>query len=129
MAGQRLSDEILERLQPCLVLEDNSIVLLDLEQSLIESGFTRLHTVSTIAQAERTVAAHPIRSAILDFRINTATSVEIALRLAETGAVLVFLTGYGAHLNVPKALAHVQILSKPADAAAVIQALAAALGD
>jgi|GEM_PF-6087639 len=127
MAAQKLPDGILERLQPCLVLEDNSIVLLDLEQSLVEAGFTRLHTASGLAQAAQAVAAHAIRSAILDFRINSATSVEIAQRLVEKGAVVVFLTGYGMQLNLPQALAHVRVLSKPADTLTVIETLAAAL--
>ena len=128
MAIHRLSGRIIRQLQPCLLLEDSSIVLLDLEQTVRALGLTDVQAVTSIPQARHALNTRTMRSAVLDIQIYNAPSVDIAIDLAKCGAAIVFVTGYSTKLTLPPELAHVNVLSKPTDPAMIISALVAALG-
>lgn len=114
-------------LEPCLVVEDDSIILLDLEHTLRQFGFNDLRTATTLAKAQEISADTTIRLAVLDYAIGKSNSVDIAETLTARGTSVVFLTAYGEDVELPLALAGVPVLSKPFTTAQLEKALKAAI--
>lgn len=102
-----------ELLDHCLVVEDDSIIRLDLEQTLKGLGLTHVHGASTLEAAAAILEAEPIRFAVLDYVVGGSTTVAVAEALAARGVPMLFLTAYGKSIELPAKLAHLQVLSKP----------------
>lgn len=102
-----------ELLDQCLVVEDNSIIRLDLEETLKGFGLKHVHGASTLEAAAAIIAASPIRFAVLDYNVGTSNTVAMAEALAASGVPALFLTAYGTAVELPPGLAHLQVLAKP----------------
>ena len=109
-----------------LVIEDESFVLMLLEDTLAEIGCEVAGTASRVAEALDKVGSLSFDLAILDVNLNGSQTLEVAARLAQAGVPFVFATGYGA----ASLLSHfegVPILQKPFQQSDLEQALRAAL--
>lgn len=115
-------------LDGCLVVEDQSVIRIDLEETLRGFGFRNVHGASTSEAAAKIAANAEIRFAILDYELGCGTSVHVAEALVAKGIPAVFLTAYGAGVDLPESLAHLQVLAKPFSAEFLEQALRKALG-
>lgn len=111
----------------CLVVEDQSIIRIDLEETLRGFGFRNVHGASTSEAAARIAASSEIRFAILDYELGSGTSLQVAEALVAKGIPAVFLTAYGAGVDLPPTLAHLPVLAKPFSAELLEEALRKAL--
>lgn len=109
----RLRTARVDLLDQCLVVEDDSIIRLDLEETLKGFGLKHVHGASTLEAATQIIAGSPIRFAVLDYNVGSANTVAMAEALAARGVPALFLTAYGSSVELPESLAHVQVLSKP----------------
>jgi DNA-binding response OmpR family regulator len=106
-----------------LVVEDEPIIAMTLEDSLIELGAEPI-VAGTLEQARTALAgAEPIDAAVLDVNVHGEPSYEIARELSARGTRFVFATGYG-DMVIPLDLAHIQTITKPYDMALLTQSLA-----
>jgi DNA-binding NtrC family response regulator len=118
-----------ELLDQVLVVEDDSIIRIDLEQTLRGFGLKHVHGASTLEAATAIISSSPIRFAVLDYVIGSSNTVAVAEALSARGVPALFLTAYGSSVELPAGLAHLQVLSKPFSsdllAAAILKELAA----
>lgn len=77
-----------------LVVEDNSIIALDAEESLYDLGVARVAVAGTSQAALELIAAEPPEFALLDFNLGSETSEPVAYELAHRGIPFAFATGY-----------------------------------
>jgi len=101
------------------------LVALDLRQTL-ESAGAYVFAATQLSHALQ-LAGHPdISAAVLDYRLGDGDCTPICTLLSERGIPFVFYSGYDdVRQNWPDA-AHVQ---KPADAATIVKAVAAAFAN
>ena len=112
-----------ELLDACLVVEDDSIIRLDLEETLKDFGLTTVHGASSLEAAADILASAPIRFAVLDFNVGSGNTLGVAQALAAKGIPAMFLTAYGASVELPPGLLHLQVLAKPFSSDSLAQAL------
>jgi len=120
---QCLRSARVELLDQCLVIEDDSIIRLDLEETLRGFGLKHVHGASTLEAAAQIIASSPIRFAVLDYNVGHSNTVAMAEALTARGVPALFLTAYGTSVELPASLAHMQVLSKPFSADLLAEAL------
>ena len=113
-----------------LLLEDDALISLDTEDTLLSLGAARVLVAHTIAEAEDLVARETIDAAVLDLVIGRNKSDAFAGRLVDRRIPVVFASGLGeaASLQLPEALRKIPTVGKPYTANTLYSALAAALG-
>ena len=111
-----------------LLLEDNMIVALEAEDTLMELGAAAVWPASTLREAEAIFAREPIDLAMLDINIGLDTSLELAARLTARGVPFIFASGYGDDVRLAEGQAAVPILKKPYDGEQIRRAMITALG-
>ena len=112
-----------ELLDACLVVEDDSIIRLDLEETLRGFGLKRVHGAGTLDAGLELASVANISFAVLDFNLGRADTVPIAMALAARGIPVVFLTAYGTAMELPPALAHLEVIAKPFSSDLLAEAL------
>jgi DNA-binding NtrC family response regulator len=108
--------------QDVLIVEDDPIIALDLEDTIVGFGVRTVRTASNVVVALEMIADRAPDFAVLDVGLIRETSFAIAEELASRNIPFVFVTGYGTD-RVPAAFADRPRLPKPCAA----QALEAAL--
>jgi ActR/RegA family two-component response regulator len=100
-----------------LVLEDETIVALDIAMSLEEAGYTVQGPFKTAPKALRSLQDTTPNFAVLDLNLGDGkTSEDVAAHLTESQCPFVFLTGYEASSHeVIRRFEKVPCLSKPVD--------------
>ena len=119
---------LLGQLEGCLVVEDDSIILLNIEHTLRHLGLMDVRTATTLARAAELATDGDIRFAILDYELGSTTSLPLADQLIAQNATILFLTAHGGGLDLPVPLRHVPVVSKPFTTALLEEAIVAALG-
>ncbi len=107
----------------CLVVEDDTIIRLDIEETLRGLGFTAIHGTGSVAAALAALETQGVRCAVLDVLLRDETSLPIAEALVARGIPLIFLTAYGEDVALPEHLRHVRVLSKPFTTAMLAEAI------
>ncbi len=113
----------------CLVVEDDSLIRLDLQDTLGQLGVTSSLGASSVAQALDLLAKQRVEFAILDYQLRNSTSVKLAEVLLQMGIPFLFLTAYGSEIDLPAALRPVPVLPKPFTTALLAEAVLLALGE
>ena len=96
-----------------LVVEDDPIIALDFEDTLLGFGVKAVRTAANVAKALDMIADRPPEFALLDVCLIREKSFAIAERLDTLKIPFVFVTGYGGAGAFPAAFAHTPTLSKP----------------
>lgn len=110
-----------------LVVEDESLLALDLEATLEANGCSVVALAGTVEAALSALREGVFDAAILDLNLNGASAVPVADALADHGVPFVFLTGYDtAHL--PERHCSIPLISKPYLLADLLGTLATATG-
>ena len=105
---------VFSQLDPCIVVEDDTIILLDIEHTLRQLGMTDVRTATTLAKAEALATMPDVRFAVLDYELgHLANTLPLAETLASRSIPMIFLTAYGSNVALPASLMHVPVLSKP----------------
>lgn len=109
-----------------LLIEDEALVAMLLEDTLLELGFSVTDTVSRVETALAAVERGGFDVAILDVNLSGQPAYAIADELRARGVPFVFATGYGAQ-GIEPAYRSVPVLQKPFGAGDLEAALRRAL--
>lgn len=106
-----------------LIVEDNMIIALDAESSLLRAGIETVRVASSVAQAMRAIASRPPAFALLDINLGRETSFAVAEHLDSLAIPFVFTTGYGEDIAFPPKLLGVPRIRKPYTGDALLMAM------
>lgn len=96
-----------------LIVEDDPIIALDFEDTIFGFGVKTIRTAGNVARALSMIADRAPDFALLDVGLVREKSFAVAERLDALKIPFVFVTGYGADVRLPAALAHRPRLPKP----------------
>ena len=96
-----------------LIVEDDPIIALDFEDTILGLGVPQVRTVGSVAKALDMIADRAPDFALLDVSLIREKSFAVAERLEALRIPFVFVTGYGADVRLPVAFAHKPRLPKP----------------
>ncbi len=96
-----------------LIVEDDPIIALDFEYTILGFGVKAVRAAANVAQALDLIADRAPDFALLDVGLIREKSFAIAARLDELRIPFVFITGYGADLRLAAAFADRPRLPKP----------------
>jgi len=102
-----------------LIVEDDPIIALDFEDTILGFGVKRVRTAASVAKALEMIADRAPDFALLDVGLVHEKSFAIAERLDALKVPFVFVTGYGADVRLPAAFADKRRLPKPYSAEAL----------
>jgi len=109
-----------------LLVEDNLLIALETESTLLDLGAAGVEVVSTVAAALDLLRGFRPDFAVLDYNLGRENSVPIAEHLSAIGVPFVFVTGYGDSSAIDDRFRHLPIVSKPYEAKSLIRKLASA---
>jgi CheY-like chemotaxis protein len=96
-----------------LVVEDDPIIALDFEDTILGFGVKTVRTAANVAKALDMIADRPPEFALLDVSLIREKSFAVAERLEALKIPFAFVTGYGADTMLPAAFAAKPRLPKP----------------
>jgi CheY-like chemotaxis protein len=102
-----------------LIVEDDPIIALDFEDTILGFGVKTVRTAASVAKALEMIADRAPDFALLDVGLVHEKSFAIAERLDALEIPLVFVTGYSADVRLPAAFTHKPRLPKPCSADAL----------
>ena len=106
-----------------LIVEDDPIISLDFEDTLLGFGVKTVRTAANVAKALDLIADRAPDFALLDIGLVREKSFAIAERLDALKIPFVFVTGYGADARLPAAFVDKPRLPKPYSTEALQAAL------
>lgn len=95
-----------------LIVEDESLLVMLLEDVLPELGYDVTASVDNVDAALAALDRHPIDLAVLDINLAGTPSFPVADALDTRGIPYLFATSYGA-VGVPEPYRHAMVLQKP----------------
>jgi DNA-binding NtrC family response regulator len=98
-----------------LVVEDQSLIAMDVEDTLREMGAQDIRLVSDAEAAMAALSTFNPHIAILDFNLGSVTSETVAEHLFERGIPFIFMTGYSDQSSIPERFRHIEVIRKPLD--------------
>ena len=110
-----------------LIVEDDAIIALDFEDTILGFGVKTVRTAANVAKALDLIADRAPDFALLDIGLVREKSFAIAERLDALKIPFVFVTGYGADARLPAAFVDKPRLPKPYSTAALEAALQTAV--
>ena len=96
-----------------LVVEDDPIIALDFEDTVLGFGVKTVRIAANVAKALDMIADRPPEFALLDVGLIREKSFAIAERLEALKIPFAFVTGYGADARLPAAFPAKPRLPKP----------------
>ena len=96
-----------------LIVEDDPIIALDFEDTILGFGVKTVRTAASVARALEMIADRPPDFALLDVGLVREKSFAVAERLEALNIPFVFVTGYGAYGAFPAVFAGKPTLPKP----------------
>src|SRR5258706_4813797 len=89
-----------------LIVEDDPIIALDFEDTLLGFGVKTVRTAGNVARALELIADRVPDFALLDVGLVHEKSFAVAERLDALNIPFVFITGYGIDVRLPAAFAN-----------------------
>jgi CheY-like chemotaxis protein len=96
-----------------LVVEDDPIIALDFEDTILGFGVKTVRTAANVAKALELIGDRPPEFALLDVSLIREKSFAVAERLEALKIPFAFVTGYGADARLPGPFACKPRLPKP----------------
>ena len=96
-----------------LIVEDDPIIALDFEDTVLGFGVKTVRTAANVARALHMIADRPPDFALLDVSLIREKSFAVAERLQALNIPFAFVTGYGADTILPAPFAAKPRLPKP----------------
>ena len=106
-----------------LVVEDDLIIALDLEDTILGFGVRTVRTAGNVTRALAMIADRAPDFALLDVGLVREKSFAVAERLDALAIPFAFVTGYGADVRLPAAFAQKPRLPKPCGSEALVALL------
>jgi CheY-like chemotaxis protein len=110
-----------------LVVEDDAIIALDFEDTIIGFGVKTVRTAASVGRALLLIDERAPDAALLDIGLMQEKSFAVAERLEALGIPFAFVTGYSRDTALPAAFANKPRLSKPCTTDALEAVLKGAL--
>ena len=110
-----------------LVVEDDSLLAMDLETTLVEAGAVVVDLCQTLDEAMQRADAADFAVAVLDFGLGSETVSPVARRLVNRGVPFVLYTGKSRHEPSLAEWSDCSIVEKPASSRALVSAVRTAL--
>lgn len=111
-----------------LVVEDQSLIAMDVEDTLRGMGAQDVRLVSDTEEAITALTTFQPHIAILDFILGSVTSEAVAEHLLERGIPFMFMTGYSDQLSIPERFRNVEVVRKPINNASLAIKIKITLG-
>jgi len=96
-----------------LIVEDDPIIALDFEDTILGFGVKVVRTAANVARALDLIADRAPDFALLDVSLIREKSFAVAERLEALKIPFIFITGYGADIRLPTAFVDRPRLPKP----------------
>ena len=96
-----------------LIVEDDAIIALDFEDSLLGYGVTTVRSCGSVVRALKLIEERAPDFALLDVGLASGNSFAVAEKLQAMKIPFVFVTGYGSRVGLPPALNGAPRLPKP----------------
>jgi light-regulated signal transduction histidine kinase (bacteriophytochrome) len=96
-----------------LLVEDQSLIAMDVEEMLRELSCAEVMTAASVSHAIRLMDEVTPDLAVLDFNLGGETSEAIADELLRRSVPFVFATGYSDSSGVPRRFASIPVVKKP----------------
>lgn len=97
-----------------LVVEDNMLIAVDIEQTLLDYQFETVEICSSVSMALEVIANNEINFAVLDVNLGRETSEEVAIELKKREVPFIFATGYrDSYSGLADRFPGVEFASKP----------------
>ena len=96
-----------------LIVEDDAIIALDFEDTILEFGVRSVRSAGSVARALELIADRAPDFALLDVGLAAGNSFAVAERLLAMQIPFVFVTGYSNDMRLPPALKGAPMLPKP----------------
>jgi DNA-binding NtrC family response regulator len=96
-----------------LIVEDDPIIALDFEDTILGFGVSLVRTAGSVARAMEMIDAQAPEFGLLDVALVRENSFAVAARLRALSIRFAFISGYGAEVRLPAALADAPRLPKP----------------
>ena len=109
-----------------MLVEDDTLIALDLEASLLATGCSILGPLATVEEALAAVSANDLDGALLDVNLGREMAYPVADALADRGVPFVFLTGYGRDILPERHLGRA-LVTKPFQPAELLRELVRAV--
>ncbi|MBA2397869.1 MAG: response regulator [Bradyrhizobium sp.] len=106
-----------------LIVEDDPIISLDFEDTILGFGVKTVRTAQSVAKALALIDKRPPDFALLDVSLISEKSFAVAERLDALKIPYAFVTGYGADARLPAAFAGKPRLAKPYSTDALLKLL------
>jgi CheY-like chemotaxis protein len=106
-----------------LIVEDDPIIALDFEDTILGFGVKTVRTAGSVARALDLIADRQPDFALLDVGLIREKTFTLAERLEALKIPFVFVTGYGADVKLPAAIANKPRLTKPCSSEALATVL------
>lgn len=106
-----------------LIVEDDAIIALDFEDTLLGFGVKQVRTAASAARALGLIADRAPDFALLDVGLVGGNSFAVAEKLHAMKVPFVFITGYGRDMGLPPPLERTPMLPKPCTGEALEAAL------
>lgn len=95
-----------------LVVEDELIIAVDLQESLLELGWSVVGPVARVDKALHLIEKEIVDIALLDYNLRSDTSEQIAFALLKKSVPVIFLSGDTLPQR-PDGLKHCLVIGKP----------------
>jgi CheY-like chemotaxis protein len=96
-----------------LIVEDDAIIALDFEDTLLGFGVKTVRSAGSVVRALKLIADRAPDFALLDIGLVSERSFAVAERLQAMQIPFVFITGYSSEVGLPPALKGTPMLPKP----------------
>jgi DNA-binding NtrC family response regulator len=106
-----------------LVVEDDAIIALDFEDTILRFGVKSVRTAANVARALQLIDERVPDFALLDISLAREKSFAVAERLETLGIPFAFISGYGTDAGLPTTLAQTPRLPKPCTSDAMLAML------
>ncbi len=106
-----------------LVVEDDPLLAMDLEATLVEAGAVVVGLCRTLDEAMLRAVAADFAVAVLDFGLGSETASPVARRLVNRGVPFVLYTGKSRHEPSLAEWMDYSIVQKPASPRALVSAV------
>ena len=106
-----------------LIVEDDAIIALDFEDTILNFGVKQVRTAGGVARALALIADRAPDFAVLDVALAAGNSFAVAEKLQAMQIPFVFITGYGRDMKLPPQLVGTPMLPKPCTSEALEKAL------
>lgn len=110
-----------------LLVEDQMLIAMDVEATLLEHGATQVVTASSADEALAAIRKQAPDIGVLDVNLGSGTSIPVAEELRRRNIPFVFATGYGDGSTIPVELRSAPTVRKPYEGESLILTMERAL--